>query len=258
MPDANRQNNFTVMLGQLLIIWAFCFTNVYRCTKDWREILVYDSEVVPNIIRIFEGTPVIAYCGSSSPVKWTYTRRGSSEKVYLTEDKFNRGISFTYKLQNTSIVLTNLTASNTGALVCRGSYNEASQAVRFSSKIKVCVEKFSRTEPYYGVTPNFIQVSEGDTLTLTCKGDKPVEFFSVSLAYQEKSVLNDSIILKNLKKEHSGLYYCRAIISGEDSDGHFSQIIHTVGRVVVDGYTRRSSRRQVATFALTSRFNYLI
>ncbi len=143
-------------------------------------------------------------------------------------------------------------------MVCRGSYNEASQAVRFSSKIKLCVEKFSRTEPYYGVTPNFIQVSEGDSLTLTCKGDKPVEFFSVSLAYQEKSVLNDSIILKNLKKEHSGLYYCRAIISGENMDGHFSQLIHSIGRVVVDGYTRRSSRRLVATFRRIYLVNYLI
>ncbi len=43
------------------------------------------------------------------------------------------------------------------------------------------VERLIDRAPDCVVIPNFIQVTEGDCVTLTCKSDKQVEWFGASL-----------------------------------------------------------------------------
>ncbi len=248
-------------------MWGISFSFVYAassllecCAKDWRQIVVYDSEVVPNSVRIFEGTPVIAYCGSSFPVTWMYKRYGLFTTLTLKNDPLNIGTFFQYQLLRTSIILNNLEVSDAGMFICQGAYNNQDlEIIQFRSKVRVDIVTLNRGVPLYNVTPNYLEVSEGDTVTLTCKGAKPVEWFSVSLKYQNKTIYNDSIKLTNLKKEHSGLYFCRGITSGYimSSFHGTSKPFHSMARIIVDGYTHRSHKRQLPRFQRDYYANYL-
>ncbi len=217
--------------------------------KDWRKIAVYDSEVVPSLVRIFEGTPVIAYCGSSLPVIWTYERFCINQTIILTTDPVNSAEGFTYRLQTNNILLKNLRAFDTGLFTCYGTYITPSyEAAPFSSGVSVYVERLIDRAPDCVVIPNFIQVTEGDCVTLTCKSDKPVEWFGASLKYIDSTVYNNSIELRNLKKEHSGLYFCRGIYSNFNVDGYsrIFRLFHSRARIVIDGYTHSLHSRNLS------------
>ncbi len=222
----------------ILIVWG----------KDWRQIIVYDLEVVPNRVRTFEGTPVIAHCGSFSLTNWTYQRFGNTEKIFLTNELFSFRTPFIYHILNRSIILNNLSATDSGLFYCHGTYNTGYYGiVTFSSSIRVSVEQNTEEAPDYVVIPNYIEVSEGDSVTLRCKSDKPVEWFSSRLKYMNTIVQNDSITLKNLRKVDSGLYLCRGIaldfITGVLL--FTRKPFHRQARIVVDGYVSRSRGRYV-------------
>ncbi len=214
------------------------------CGKDWRQIIVYGLEVVPNIVRTFEGTPVIAYCGSFSLTTWTYQRFGYNEMIFLTNEPFSLRTPFIYQILNRSIILNNLRSTDSGLFYCHGTYNTGYFGiVTFSSSIRVFVEQNNEEAPDYVLIPNYVEVSEGDSVTLRCKSDKPVEWFSSRLKYMNTIVQNDSIMLKKLWKVDSGPYLCRGIVL--DSITGTRKLFHLLARIVVDGYVSRSRRRYV-------------
>ncbi len=147
------------------MVWGISFSFVYAassllecCGKDWRQIVVYDSEVVPNSVRIFEGTPVIAYCGSSFPVTWMYKRYGLFTTVTLKNDPLNLGTSFQFQLLRTSIILNNLEVSDAGMFICQGAYNNQDlEIIQFRSKVRVAIAILNRGVPLYSVTPNYLE-----------------------------------------------------------------------------------------------------
>ena len=229
-----------VCLASLLILIV--------CGKDWRQIIVYDLEVVPNMVRTFEGTPVIAYCGSFSLTSWSYQRFGYNEMIFLTNEPFSLRTPFIYHILNRSIILNNLRATDSGLFYCQGTYNASDfGTVTFSSSITVLVEAYNEEASDYAVVPNYIEVSEGDSVTLRCKSDKPVEWFSSRLKYMNTIVQNDSITLKNLRKVDSGPYLCRGIALDFITGGFLRtrKPFHRRARIVVDGYVSRSRGRYV-------------
>ncbi len=158
----------------ILIVWG----------KDWRQIIVYDLEVVPNRVRTFEGTPVIAHCRSFSLTNWTYQRFGCNEMIFLTNEPYSLRTPFIYHILNRSIILNNLRATDSGLFYCHVTNNTGDfGSVTFSSSIRVFVEAYNEEASDYVVIPNYIEVSEGDSVTLRCKSDKPMEWFSSRLKY---------------------------------------------------------------------------
>ncbi len=216
------------------------------CGKDWRQIIVNDLEVVPDIVRTFEGTPVIAYCGSFSLTSWSYQRFGYNEIIFLTNEPFSLRTPFIYQILNRSIILNHLRATDSGLFNCHGTYDSGDFGiVTFSRSIRVFVEQNNEEAPDYVVIPNFVEVSEGDSVTLRCKSDKPVEWFSSRLKYMDTIVQNDSITLKNLRKVDSGPYLCRGIALDSITGVLLftRKPFHGQARIVVDGYVSRSRGR---------------
>ena len=79
--------------------------------NDWRNITVYQGSVRPHAVDIFEGTPVTAYCGSSSPVNWTFI------PVFSVVPK---QISNRHVKDYNQITLFHLLENDTGLYICWG------------------------------------------------------------------------------------------------------------------------------------------
>ncbi len=141
--------------------------------KNWHEIVVYESEVVPNYVRIFEGTPVTAYCGSSVPVIWTYQNSKSAVETYLSHDYYVEKNSHLYHIIDKAIVLSNLKKGDTGKFHCHGTFRDkAGESSRFSSPMRISVVDHRVQIPNI-IIPIYAEVPLGGTITLSCKSDHP-------------------------------------------------------------------------------------
>ncbi len=202
--------------------------------KKWHEIDVYKSEVVPNFVRIFERTPVIAYCGSSVPVNWTYQNLGSTAKINLTPVPHGVNIPFLYQLSGTKISLYSLTKDDSGIFHCHGRYgNEAMESFQFTGSMLMFVLDKTDQLPYHTIVPNYVEVFEGDTVTLRCRSDLPVEWFYRRDLIKNSITGSNSFTLINLEKEHSGVYICLGVYNNViDIDEPVP--FHSRARIVVD------------------------
>ncbi len=96
------------------------------CLRNWRKIVVYYAEMKPLSIVTLEGRSIKCYCGSSTPVYWTY----GQSKLLLPGRHF---------LENTTLILNNLSRFDTGLYGCKGSYLNDSETVPFEKHIIVTV-----------------------------------------------------------------------------------------------------------------------
>ncbi len=164
-------------------------------TKDWGNIKLFHTQVVPWRVRILENTPVKVYCGSLSPVTWTYLQ----EHLPLPTEYHIEG--------NYSIKLMNLREYHSGTFYCHGTYiNNDLKETTFKNYIMIHVKKHV---DYGEVLPSQLIVSEGSNITITCSSIKPVEWISLHSKYKAKQ--DSSLYLHQITKEQSGPYLCRGV-----------------------------------------------
>ncbi len=88
-----------------------------------------------------------------------------------------------------------------------------------------------------GVIPSWVEVKEGNSITLRCWGSiTPVEWAGVHFDNQTKSIDNNSITLYNLQKEHSGRYFCGGIKTNSDLK---KTVFHDYAVILVDSFIVR-------------------
>ncbi len=204
------------MYSLIVILYAIQilpFTN----SKDWNEVVVYHTQVVPWRVTVIEGTPVTVHCGSSTtPLEWFY---GSGHRPIPTKH-----IKVDY-----SIILYGLRVSHTGPFSCKGTYkNKYSELKIFYNSVRVKVVK---NVPYGWVLPSRIEVSTGDSVTLACGTSSLAQWLGMSLKVQNITYHENRIVLQNLQKEHSGPYICR----GSDKN---DKLFSIEALVIVDGNIR--------------------
>ncbi len=130
--------------------------------RDWRHILVLAYHVYPHLVELLEGMKVKLYCGSSSPLNWSFTRLNWSSNwdggVWLNIPLLTLGRTYTFM-------------NDSGLYNCFGKYDYV-LFFHFSS-VKVYTEVLRGQ-----VLPNWMVTSEGDSVILSCGSIKPVEWFS--------------------------------------------------------------------------------
>ncbi len=189
---------------QIFAVLACRYLTPSDC-KNWHKIIVYPSQVIPPRVHVPEGTPVKAYCGSSSPVQWIHG---------------NHSINTKHETDRNSITLHNLKVSDSGFYYCRGTVYENTA---FTNYIAVFVHSRVRLGE---VIPDYLEVSKNDTVTVYCGSAKPVEWFG--LHFNISKVENGNVlILRNLKREHSGRYMCRGV-------SHGAKVFHSQVIIIVD------------------------
>ncbi len=181
--------------------------------------MVFHTEVLPLAFCALEGNSVKAYCGSLSPVKWTYGPN------YLP-------LPSRHTVANNSIILNNVRLSDAGTYYCNGTYENRNQEIKTFVNY-FYIEVFEMAEEGL-IFPNYLEVSEGSNATLTCGSLKQAEWFSKDIQRQKKTIIGNTLILHHLRKEQSGLYFCRGVekpILDEPM-----RIFHNDATIIVDGY----------------------
>ncbi len=195
------------------------FTSLYVSScENWRKMKVYHTQVFPMSFTALEGNIVKAYCGSMSPVKWTY---GPNHLPLPSHTVFNN-----------SIILNNVRLSDTGKYFCNGTYQNEVQEIK--TFVNYFIIKVFETAEEGLILPNFLEVSEGSNATLTCGSLKQAEWFSKNIQSQKKTIIGNTLILHHLRKEQSGLYVCRGV-EKHNLDEHM-RVFHNDATIIVDGY----------------------
>lgn len=178
----------------------------------WTNIPIYHSQVVPWRVRMFENTPIRLYCGSLSPVTWTYF------KEHLP-------IPTEYQADNNSIKLMNLKEHHSGTYYCHGTYrNKANKITTFKNYILIHVKK---QVDYGEVLPSKVILSEGSDLIIRCGSKRPAEWVSMNSFNKYSIEQGNTLSLKNLTKEHSGPYLCRGV-------NHLNNLFHAKAIIFVN------------------------
>ncbi len=214
------------------ILISFCSTYIYA--KDWQRISVYLKSIIPNDIIIYEESSVTVYCGSTSPVNWSFVPIvGFSERL---------PISARHQIGYKNISLLNLRYSESGMYTCDGMYgNNVFQQHLFI---------LARLFPDIGqVIPNWIEAPLGSVVSLICGSMAQPEWFSLNLRNQSYRTAGKTLILSNLQAEDSGPYMCRGF-------RYNLKVFHSTAQVIVDGYVDRiamtepeEQQRQASTLA---------
>ncbi len=200
-----------------LIIYIYYISFVSG--RNWERKLHLRS-VLPRAVIVLEGTPVTAYCGSSSPVNWTFFSFNTNIRGRHTSLHHKHLVG--YK----NITLVDLVERDSGLYYCHGTYLNSS----FQKFIKVNVK--SRM-PRNQIVPSLIEVSIGSAVTLKCGSEKRVEWFGAHIQKQNRSIGRNSLTLYNMQKQHSGLYICR---------GYTNFIFHSSSTVFVGSLVERIFR----------------
>ena len=209
-------------------------TPVYR--KNWREITLFLEDVVPPRIDVFENASVIFYCGSLSAVSWSLKpiltdNLMPSSRRYPVSTRHLKGIK--------TITLVNLLSNDSGMYYCKGTGKNKTFVRMFYVKVWGNVR-------YGKVIPNWVEVTEGNSVTLTCGSVKPVLWTSVHFDVQNKSFQGNSLTLYNLEKDHSGRYMCRGVVQHKLKKYDWSStnnIFHSWAIIIVDGFVVRISHK---------------
>ncbi len=181
--------------------------------------LLFQRMAPPNGATVFEGATINVYCGSSSPVNWTFHHNYDIRPRNIGLPVSNRHIK-----GDKNITLVHLEVNDSGDYYCHGMANNE----HFSIQIYIEV---TRIVIVGIVIPNWVEAEEGSSATLHCGSVKRVMWNGVHLSSQNKTIRGNIITLYNLKKEHSGRYFCR----GFDMEGIFQESAY----VLVDAYVAR-------------------
>ncbi len=199
--------------------------------KNWRTINIYNKMVTPNKVCSTQNSSVTIYCGSSSPVSWMYLPVIPSNGAQVPD--FRR-----HTARMKQITLNKLLWTDSGIYYCKGTHE--GQAFIIHTVVLV-----HNGIPKNQVVPNWVEVSEGASVTLTCGSYSPVEWFSVNFRSQNKTIRYNTLTLYNLMKKHSGQYVCRGTnkkvrLNGFTISGHyFTSVFHSQALIVVEGIVHR-------------------
>ena len=183
--------------------------------NDWRRIFVPKQNVVPSHVDIFEKTPITVYCGSSTPADWTY---------YLVHNNYEP-IAERHKKGYNKVTLVDILLNDTGFYQCHGSFKRH----YFEDTLFVHVVQNNWFDFDNLVVPSWLEVPENSDVKLSCGSLRPVDWFSNQFANLNKIYQGNTLILHNLKREHSGLYYCRGI-------NYMKRVFLAKATIIVDGY----------------------
>lgn len=191
--------------------------------KDWRRIVVYKKSIQPQSVKLLENNQVTLYCGSTtSRAYWTFSPNISSP---FANHRPRSEITSQHSQGFNWITISKPLENDTGYYFCKGTHKfRAFQDFTFLMVYK--------ETPLGLVLPSWIEVAEGDSVTLACGSVKPVKWFSVHFHDQNSTTQGNSLTLHSLKKEHSGRYSCRGI----DNDSLQYRVFHGYALIIVDGY----------------------
>ncbi len=208
------------------MLHLYCTSLVH--SKDWNDRKLYLKSIEPQYVNILENYPVRVYCGSSSPVNWTY----SSLHAVPTLGQLDVAVHSRHQIGHKAITLIDLLENDTGYYNCHGKYFNTNVIMHiFVSVMKRLVTGL--------VAPSLTEASSGSSVTLHCGSAGSVEWFSVHYQNQTKTQRGNSLTLHHLRKEHSGLYVCR---------GHWerttigSKTFHSTAIILVDSVIQRINR----------------
>jgi len=187
---------------------------------NWRSIRVEYGKCVPRELKVFKFGSVKIYCGSYTPVfAWSFQRiNGSDSNEIINNDRHHVGLY--------SLTLNNLTLEDSGTYSCYG---------RLRSRRLFTAETYVKVVgniSYGDVIPNRIELSRGAAVTLTCGSIKDVLWISNVVSIETKNKQGNRLLLKNLRRKHSGRYMCRGVDA-------YHNIFHSTGIVIVDGFLVR-------------------
>ncbi len=218
----NHTFNFNMTLGFTLKMYFVAFSY----GQNWQTMNLYNKKMIPSsVIDTTENSSVTIYCGSSSRVTWSY-----SPVLYYNESytpDFRR-----HTMGTKQITLNNLLWRDSGNYYCEGAH----EGQDFMVYLLVNVYK---EVPKNTVVPNWVEVSEGGSVTLICGSDGPVEWHSVNFRSQKKIIRHNTLTLYDLKKKHSGQYVCRGTRRVKRRGHYFTRVFHSVALVIVEGVIHR-------------------
>ncbi len=196
----------------LIVIYLF---SLLKACKDWRKIEVRYGKMVPTVVGTFYGgSYVTLHCGSASPVSWTYE---PYSKCNIIEER--RLLGDRYRSNNFSIKLYDLQPDETGFYHCLG-YSVNNEAFNQFALV-IVVDAVD----YGSVLPSRVEVVEGGTVTLICGSIKPAAWIHIDQTIEYEIEGSNTLLLKNLKKEHSGRLLCRGINVQKEVFHKFALII---------------------------------
>ncbi len=188
--------------------------------RDWRHILAPVYHVYPEYVDVLEGMKVKLYCGSSSPVNWSFTPLYWSLAWKLTLPLHT--LAGRFLVSDRIVTIMNILKNNSGHYNCEGKYDRV--PFFHSSPVKVY------TEVLYGqVLPNWMVTYEGDSVRLSCGSIKPVEWFSTHFYSQNTTLESNTVTIHDIRKEHSGPYVCRGV-------SVLRNIFHDTALIIVNSY----------------------
>ncbi len=215
-----KRNFVYVKLCQLMLF--LCCTSLVR-SKDWNNRKLYLKSIKPHYVHILERNPVRVYCGSSSPVNWTYC-----PLLAFTFD----AVHSRHEIGHKAITLIDLLENDTGYYNCHGKYHNTD----FIINMFVLVMK----RLFVGlVAPSLTEALSGGSVTLHCGSAGSVEWFSVHYQNQTKTLWDNSLTLNHLRKEHSGYYVCRGRWNRTTQGG---KTFHSTAIILVDSVIQHINR----------------
>ncbi len=120
---------------------------------NYEYIDVHYKEVVPHSIEALENSTVTFYCGSSSPVRWTFIDDWSDDVSQLLLKKHLQGPK--------QITFKNIGINDTTIYYCNGTYGSETFSVQFILTVY-------KSAPIATVVPDWVEVVAGGSITLSC------------------------------------------------------------------------------------------
>ncbi len=204
--------------GKLLLLISQC--SLYNGFIDWRRIDVYLTSVVPTKIEVLEGTQAAIHCGSSTEASWSYGGQNYGGHNYPLNSR--------HIIRNNTLILINLREEESGYYNCHGTginmnINDIFSNYSFSKPM--IVEVFKKIA-MGTMLPNRVEVSAGDSVSLTCGSYKRVRWIGL---YLDEFTQSNTIIVQNLTREDSGRYLCRGV---DDRN----EVFFGHSLIIVDGF----------------------
>ncbi len=213
---------------------VFVYFLLQVCGKDWQYIDVRLKSLQPNgIVYLSEGSLLTIYCGSVSPVTWSF--------LSFTENYWGPIVNRHLKKYR-SIQLNNLKLNDSGHYNCHGMNGSA----RFVVNVQVQV-LFNRSYGLSGlVIPSWVEVPENGSVTLQCDSEGPVEWKTSHFHQVRRKIEGKTLTLYNLQTKHSGRYMCRGRMRYpfKVRNPKRNRVFHSSAVVIVDGTVRYTGLNQ--------------
>ncbi len=188
-----------------------------------REVWLRYGQIRPVITEIRVGQSATLFCGSFSPPEWIYCQ----SEVDIIYRCSRIGLSpGPYVLERNKLIFMDFESEQEGWYYCRGTYPD-------KRPFRAATYVSQYTNARLGeIVPSFIGVPKDSTITLTCGSEGLAEWFGSNLHNMRSMTVGNSLTLNNLKKEHSGLYFCQGTMK--------NLVFNAIATIIVDGYTNVS------------------